>query len=139
VKKIVGILVLAALAIGSCAEKEARGKPIVVPAGLRGGIKADAETIAIAVSMRTQGWCYVMPVPKSPQASWHNRDGRTTWWRGYWRNNASGTTSLGIPERVDGKYVGDARGGRSWRRGGSPGRPSELQWLLSESGGISPH
>jgi hypothetical protein len=45
---------------------------------LRGGIECDKATIALALDLNRQGWVYVMPQPKSPQAAWGNRDGRTT-------------------------------------------------------------
>jgi hypothetical protein len=110
----------------------------VIPPCLRGGIKADQETIKIALAMQEQGWEYIMPEPKSPQAAWGNTDGRTTWYVGYWRNSKTGETSSSTPKLQDGKYVGDGSGGPGWRRGGSPPPPTKLQWLLSKSGGISP-
>lgn len=89
--------------------------------------------------MQKQGWEYIMPQPKSPQARWGNRDGRTTWWVGYWTNHITNETSENIPNFNSGKYKGDNKGGRAWRRGGSPGVPSKLEWLLSKHGGIEPY
>ena len=109
-----------------------------IPSSLRGGIAADAKTIKIALAMQKDGWKYVMPEPKSPQAAWGNTDGRTTWWEGYWENTITGAFSSETPKLKDGKYIGDGVDDRGWRRGGSPGRPTVLEWLLSESGGIMP-
>lgn len=106
--------------------------------GLRGGIDAGPEIIAIAQDMKKQGWVYVMPEPKSPQAAWGNGDGRTTWWVGYWQNTKTEETSAATPSLVNGVYRGDGKGQRIWRRGGSPSSPTKLQWLLSTGGGIKP-
>jgi hypothetical protein len=109
-----------------------------IPADLRGGIKADATTLSLARQMRADGWYYMMPRPKSPQAAWGNPDGRTTWWVGYWLNKKTKAQSLTTPTLKEGHYVGDGKGEPLWRRGGSPSRPTVLEWLLSESGGIPP-
>lgn len=109
-----------------------------IPKELRGGIKADNETIQKALEMKRQGWVYIMPEPKSAQAAWGNRDGRTTWWVGYWINEETDRTSSVEPVLENGKYVGDENGSRFWRRGGSPPPPSKIEWLLSKSGGIKP-
>lgn len=37
---------------------------------LRGGIDCDKATIALAFELSQQGWVYIMPQPKSPQAAW---------------------------------------------------------------------
>lgn len=58
-------------------------KSIAVPDNLRGEITVDQGTYQKALAMRHEGWVYVMPEPKSPQAAWGNSDGRTTWWQGY--------------------------------------------------------
>ena len=39
-----------------------------IPSSLRGGIRVDQHTIKIALAMQSQGWEYIMPVPKSRQA-----------------------------------------------------------------------
>lgn len=110
----------------------------VIPSSLRSGIKVDQQTIKTALAMQEQGWEYVMPSPKSPQAAWGNTDGRTTWYVGYWQNSKTGENSNATPQLKSGKYVGDGAGGSGWRRGGSPSAPTKLQWLLSTSGGIEP-
>lgn len=109
-----------------------------IPSTLRQGVSADQSTINIAFEMQKQGWEYIMPQPKSAKAAWGVRDGRTTWWVGYWQNETTSQTSSTTPELSKGKYIGDDNGGRSWRRGGSPGAPSVLEWLLSKSGGVEP-
>ena len=114
------------------------GKDVEIPQSLRGGIKVDQKTISIALEMQKQGWVYVMPHPKSKQARWGNTDGRTTWWKGYWHNKKTDQYSSATSKLKDGVYVGDGTGRPGWRRGGSPGTPTKLQWLLSESGGIPP-
>ena len=126
------ITIVAALSISLLAQQSA------IPSSLRGGIKADKETIKIALVMQEQGWIYIMPEPKSPQAAWGNKDGRTTWYVGYWKNTKSGETSDSTPRLVNGKYVGDGQGGPGWRRGGSPSAPTKLLWLLSKCGGVPP-
>jgi len=108
------------------------------PAGLRPGATADQTTIAKATELQKQGWEYVMPVPKSPQAAWGNRDGRTTWFNGYWINHSDNTYSSAEPTLQNGKYVGNGVNPVGWRRGGSPAKPSVLEWLLSKSGGVPP-
>ncbi len=109
-----------------------------VPSSLRGGIPADQATISQALEMQKAGWVYTMPEPKSKKAAWGVRDGRTTWWVGHWDNTLTKQTSAATPTRVDGKWVGDGQGSGGWRRGGSPGAPSKLEWLLSRTGGIKP-
>jgi hypothetical protein len=109
-----------------------------IPASLRGGIDVDQQTIDTALEMQKQGWTYAMPRPKSKQAAWGNTDGRTTWWNGYWHNAKTNQYSSITPKLKDGVYIGDGRNPSGWRRGGSPGRPSKFEWLLSKSGGIPP-
>lgn len=110
-----------------------------IPSGLRSGIVCDDATIAAARALTDQGWVYTMPRPKSPQAAWGNRDGRTTWYVGYWTNAKTRATSSKQPTKdPDGNYVGDGLGGPSWRRGGSPPPPSKIEWLCSKDGGIPP-
>jgi hypothetical protein len=111
-----------------------------IPSSLRGGnVRCDQVTISLALELTQQGWLYVMPQPKSLQAAWGNPDGRTTWFLGYWINKTTQKTSAEIPiKSEDGIYLGDNKGIRSWRRGGTPPPPSQLQWLCSISGGIAP-
>lgn len=109
-----------------------------IPPELRGGIQADNATIQKALEMKRQGWTYIMPEPKSAKAAWGNKDGRTTWWVGYWTNDKTTETSSDEPVLKNGKYVGDGQGVRVWRRGGSPAPPTKIEWLLSKSGGIKP-
>lgn len=45
-------------------------------ANLRPLAGAEPSTYAVALEMRAQGWFYIMPEPKSPQARWGNKDGR---------------------------------------------------------------
>jgi hypothetical protein len=109
-----------------------------IPSSLRGGISADQATIAQALEMQNQGWVYTMPEPKSAKAAWGVRDGRTTWWVGYWTNTQTKQTSSAMPTAVDGKWVGDGQGKPGWKRGGTPRAPTVLEWLLSKSGGVKP-
>jgi len=109
-----------------------------IPQGLRRGIEADSATVQKALEMKRQGWTYIMPAPKSAQAAWGNRDGRTTWWAGYWKNNKTNETSSSEPILDNGRYRGDNNGVRYWRKGGTPPPPTKIEWLLSTSGGIPP-
>lgn len=114
-----------------------------IPSNLRGGIEADGETIRQAQALVEAGWIYVMPEPKSSKASWGNPDKRTTWFIGYWENTGAQETSHTHPQLKDGAYTGDGQPGkdekgRIWRKGGSPERPTKLQWLCSKSGGFKP-
>jgi hypothetical protein len=111
---------------------------------LRGGITTDQQTINIALDMQNQGWEYIMPQPKSPEAAWGNTDGRTTWWNGYWYNIKTGQYSSITPykkfnEKTNNvQYIGNGINPQGWRRGGSPRRPNKFEWLLSKHGGIKP-
>jgi hypothetical protein len=111
-----------------------------IPPELRqGDFSCDKATIQTALELKNVGWTYIMPAPKSPQASWGNRDGRTTWWGGYWVNGKNSLTSSTQPKNdTEGKLAGDGKGVRAWRRGGSPSAPSKIEWLCSKSGGIPP-
>ena len=105
----------------------AHGYDIIhVEDGLRGKVSVSKKTYQKALDMRADGWVYIMPQPKSPQASWGNGDGRTTWWFGYWTNEKTGETSSETPKLRGNRYVGDGEG-RDWRRGGSPGCPTQLE------------
>ena len=105
----------------------------------QGNFQCEKATIQIAVELKHAGWTYIMPEPKSPQAAWGHKDGRTTWWIGYWVNGRDDSTSLTQPRRnTEGKLVGDGGGGHLWRRGGSPPPPSKIEWLCSTHGGIPP-
>lgn len=100
----------------------------------------DKTTIESALQFKKAGWTFVMPEPKSPQAVWGNRDGRTTWWIGYWLNEKTKETSSTQPNKdSNGKLTGDGKGALAWRRGGTPPPPSKIEWLCSKSGGIPPH
>lgn len=99
----------------------------------------DQETTQQAIELKRAGWIYVMPQPKDARARWGNSDDRSTWWVGYWTNERDHTTSATQPERgAGGQWVGDGKGIRHWRRGGSPLAPSKIEWLCSSSGGITP-
>jgi len=111
-----------------------------IPPELRAGnFSCDKATIQTAVELKHAGWTYIMPEPKSPQAAWGNHDGRTTWWVGYWVNDKDRSTSSGQPKKDEnGKLVGDRKGFKAWRRGGSPPRPTKIEWLCSKTGGVEP-
>lgn len=104
---------------------------------LRSGVNATADETALARQIVAHGWEYLMPRPKSAQARWGNTDGRTTWWNGYWKNGDTGRSSSATPSANDG-FAGDGRGLQGWRRGGSPRRPTVIEWLCSKSGGVQP-
>lgn len=111
-----------------------------IPDFLRQGISADKATLTKAVEIYLQGWRYTMPSPKSSQASWGNRDGRTTWYNGYWRNKKTKSYSGITPKKhSDGYYYGDKQNNQGWRNGGSPSYPSKMEWLLSLRGGVKPN
>lgn len=107
---------------------------------LRLGIEASPDVIERASEMKTQGWIYHMPEPKSTDADWTITDGRTTWYDGYWENVLTDSYSTITPIRqVDGTYLGNDKRPKAWRKGGRPKRdPSEIEYLLSEEGGIKP-
>jgi hypothetical protein len=115
-------------------------KDNTIPKFLRKGISVNKSTLTIAVKLYLQGWRYVMPSPKSKQASWGNHDGRTTWWKGYWYNNKTNKYSKTTPQvQSNGYYYGDHQNEKGyWRRGGSPSTPTKINWLLSSYGGIKP-
>jgi hypothetical protein len=117
-----------------------RAADVAIPAELRQGTFAcDQQTIQTALGIKRAGWVYIMPEPKSPQAAWGHRDGRTTCWVGYWTNSKSKETSATEPKKdAAGKWTGDGNGSRYWRRGGSPPAPTKIEWLCSMSGGIPP-
>ena len=100
---------------------------------LRPGRDASESDLAAARELLVRGWIYVMPRPKSSKAAWGNRDGRTTWWAGHWRNTSTGRTSMERPSAAD-DFRGDGTE-PGWRRGGSPADPTDIQWLCSKSGG----
>jgi hypothetical protein len=114
--------------------------PTASPAELRVcTCSPDRTTLQTALDLKHAGWTYVMPMPKSAQAAWGNRDGRTTWYVGYWTNLKTRSTSSLQPIRDDkGQWVGDQKGIQAWRRGGSPPPPTQIEWLCSTSGGIMP-
>ena len=104
---------------------------------LRGGSSPTATEEALAKKLQSEGWVYIMPQPKSAQAAWGNKDGRTTWFNGSWKNSKTGRSSTEQPSESDG-YQGDGIGASGYRRGGSPSAPSQVEWLCSKSGGIAP-
>ena len=116
--------------------------PDTIPLFLRQGVQVDVLTQTIAVEMYLQSWRYTMPVPKSAQAMWGNSDGRTTSFYGYWYNIVSEQVSSTRPEKKkNGIYLGDCQDLRKYcgyRKGGTPSFPTDLQWLLSQSGGVKP-
>jgi hypothetical protein len=107
------------------------------PDYLRQGVDATESEISVAIEMYEQGWRYTMPTPKSAKAAWGVRDGRTTWYNGWWKNEKTQAYSSTTPHKnSDGNYIGDdINTSNSWRRGGSPGRPDVYMFLLSKSGG----
>ncbi|MEO0685602.1 MAG: hypothetical protein AAFY76_11305 [Cyanobacteria bacterium J06649_11] len=107
---------------------------------LRLDIDVAQDVIDRANEMKTQGWIYHMPEPKSADADWTVTDGRTTWYDGYWENVLTDSYSTITPIRqVDGTYLGNNKRPKAWRKGGRPKRdPSEIEYLLSEKGGIKP-
>ena len=110
-----------------------------IPSFLRQGINVNKKTLVTAVEMYLQGWKYKMPRPKSSKAYWGNRDGRTTWYNGYWKNSKTNKYSGITPKKhSDGYYYGDSQNNSGWRNGGSPSYPTKVEWLLSSSGGIKP-
>lgn len=104
---------------------------------LRSGVNASTADIELASTLKSLGWEYTMPRPKSSQASWGNSDGRTTWWNGYWVNRKTNRSSARTPSSSN-DYKGDGIENRGWRRGGAPRRPTTIEWLCSTSGGIPP-
>ena len=104
---------------------------------LRSGIQASSDETELARAIKAAGWKYVMPRPKSAQASWGNSDGRTTWWNGYWTNSRTNRISARQPKAIN-DFAGDGQDNRGWRRGGAPRRPTVVEWLCSDSGGIPP-
>lgn len=104
---------------------------------LRDGVKASDNQILIACEIYSQGWVYVMPRPKSSQASWGNWDGRTTWYNGYWHNAKTNLYSNTTPiKKKSGLYLGDNQNySNTWRNGGTPPTPDVYMFLLSNSGG----
>jgi hypothetical protein len=100
---------------------------------------SDRATMELALELKRAGWTYIMPQPKSMQARWGNVDGQTIWWVGYWTNERDDTSSSIQPQKgARGHFIGDGKGSRHWRRGGSPPTPSQIEWLCSESGGTPP-
>jgi hypothetical protein len=100
---------------------------------------SEKAAVRTALDIKHAGWTYVMPEPKSRQAAWGNRDGRTTWFYGYWTNLKNHSTSSLQPAKdAAGQWIGDERGLQAWRNGGSPRAPTPVEWLCSERGGIEP-
>ncbi|MCP4835905.1 MAG: DNA/RNA non-specific endonuclease [Phycisphaera sp.] len=107
------------------------------PLALRPGRTPSPIDRATATALVTRGWRYVMPRPKSSRAAWGNTDARTTWWPGHWMNSRLDRASTTQPTRDDG-FRGDGVE-PGWTRGGSPAKPTDVQWLCSESGGPAPN
>ena len=119
-------------------------EPPPAPAGpdlsgieVRAGGSPTAEETTLAKRIIAAGWEYIMPRPKSNQARWGNKDGRTTWYNGYWVNEDTGRYSSTAPKASD-LFAGDGQDVRGWRRGGSPRYPDVIEWLCSKSGGVEP-
>ncbi|MFM7052794.1 MAG: endonuclease/exonuclease/phosphatase family protein [Planctomycetota bacterium] len=87
---------------------------------------------AVAAELRDAGWGYMLPEPKSKAARWGNKDTRTTWWPGYWKNSKTGAMSESQPS--GGGFPGDGKQKPKWRDGGSPGPVSWIEWLCSDQG-----
>jgi len=106
-------------------------------AQLRTGVNASEIELSTACEMLSQGWKYTMPEPRSAKAGWGVRDGRTTWWNGYWKNTKTGLYSNSTPvQGQSGLFLGDNQNrSGTWRNGGSPARPDIYMFLLSDSGG----
>ena len=104
---------------------------------LRPNIKASECDILIACELLSQGWKYIMPIPKSSKAAWGVSDGRTTWWNGYWYNSKTKEYSSIKPIKNNkGIYIGDGNNqANTWRNGGSPLKPDNIMYLLSDNGG----
>jgi hypothetical protein len=119
------------------AENHANIKDNEIPPYLRQGVKATRDEIITAIEMHNQGWRYTMPRPKSAQAAWGNRDGRTTWWYGWWHNEKTKLYSHTTPKKsANGLYLGDNQNNAGgWRNGGSRDWPDVYMFLLSNSGG----
>lgn len=134
------IALLAALLVAMTGTVVRAYSPAQVPAELRTcTCSPDRTTLQTALELKHAGWTYVMPKPKSAQAAWGNRDGRTTWYVGYWTNvKTRSTSSLQPIKNNNAQWVGDDRGLAASRRGGSPPPPTQIEWLCSTSGGITP-
>jgi hypothetical protein len=134
------LLALIILTFGAISYSPGADATNSIPAELRfASFSCDKPTIKTAVALKHEGWTYIMPEPKSPQAAWGNPDRRTTWWVGFWVNGKTSATSSKQPTKDDtGEWVGDDSGGRAWRRGGTPPPPTKIQWLCSSHGGVPP-
>ena len=95
--------------------------------------QASSDEISEASSLAIQGWRYTLPVQKSAQAAWGNRDGGTTWYYGYWNNILDGAYSEKKPgKQSDGKWAGDYQNlSGYYRGGGSPPYPTPIEKILS--------
>jgi endonuclease/exonuclease/phosphatase family metal-dependent hydrolase len=96
------------------------------------GDPSSAES-ALASELMQAGWTYNLPEPKSKAARWGNKDTRTTWWPGYWKNTKTGAMSVSQPKGGGGKgFVGDGKQKPGYRDGGSPGPVAWVEWLCSK-------
>lgn len=104
---------------------------------LRANIKASEKEIEFACAMYEQGWSYTMPSPKSAKAAWGVKDGRTTWYNGWWYNSKTKAYSSSTPKKAKTSlFLGDNQNTKNtWRNGGSPSTPDVYMYLLSKSGG----
>ncbi len=98
------------------------------PLGYAAGAPAADQQLANA--LKSAGWSYEFPQPKSKTAKWGNFNGSTTWWPGYWVNSKTGGTSAAQPTASD-AFKGDGLPKPAWRKGGSPKEPSWVEWLCS--------
>lgn len=83
-----------------------------------------------AECLRTAGWRFHAPRPKSAQAAWGNHDRRTTWFYGYWTDGKRVSDSIPHIRRFGSKalVVGDGIDNRGYyRNGGSPAPLTQIQ------------
>ncbi|MFZ9881491.1 MAG: endonuclease/exonuclease/phosphatase family protein [Phycisphaerales bacterium] len=118
---------------------DAPAKPALKPAatnadadGPRPVGDAPAADKKLAGELRDAGWAYMLPEPKSKSARWGNKDSRTTWWPGYWKNTKTGAMSVAQPSGRG--FMGDGQQKPKWRDGGSQGPVTWVEWLCSEQG-----
>ncbi len=96
------------------------------------GDAASASDVALADALKTAGWHYEMPQPKSKTAKWGNFNKGTTWFPGYWLNATTNKTSATQPTASD-NFKGDGLPKPAWVKGGSPSEPSWVEFLCTGS------
>ena len=96
------------------------------------GDAASASDVALADALKTAGWHYEMPQPKSKTAKWGNFNKGTTWFPGYWLNATTNKTSATQPVASD-NFKGDGLPKPAWVKGGSPSEPSWVEFLCTGS------